>query len=136
MGIGIFIDRLHQPTMEEITAALGPACARWDSLLQQVGDNYRVKTDFGFYGKNYGWALRLRKGGKALLSLYAQQNGFTAQVVLEEAAVQQALQEKMGENIVKAIQSANPYAEGRWLFIRVESEQDAADVRRLLELKA
>jgi hypothetical protein len=135
MSIGIFTDRLHQPTQDEIMDVLASSRAAWEALTQYVSENYRVKADFGFYGKNYGWALRLRKGGKALLSLYPSSDGFTAQVVLDEDAVQQALQENPGENTVRAIQAANPYPEGRWLFVRVESEQDAADVRRLLKLK-
>ena len=135
MSIGIFVDRLNQPTMEEIMVGIGPGMAVWDNLVEIVCTQYKVKTDYVYYGKNYGWSLRLRKGGKALVSLYPNQGSFTAQVVLAEGAVQLALGEKMGENTFKAIQAANLYSEGRWLFIKIESEQDAADVRRLLELK-
>jgi hypothetical protein len=136
MSIGIFTDRQHQPTREEILEVLGPSRAAWESLEETIAQNYRVKTDFGFYGKNYGWALRFRKGGKALLSLYPRQDGFTVQIVLNEPGVQRALEGVLGENARRAIEFANLYPEGRWLFIRIDTDEDIDDVRRLLEIKA
>lgn len=40
-----------------------------ERLAQFVTDNYQIESDFAFYGKNYGWAMRFRRGGKALLSM-------------------------------------------------------------------
>ena len=136
MSIGSFTDRNHQPTRDEILREIGSSRGAWESLEATITQNYRVKTDFGFYGKNYGWAQRFRKGGKALISLYPRQNGFTVQVVLDETGIQKALEAGLGENTRQAIESANPYPEGRWLFIRIETGEDLADVRRLLEIKA
>ncbi len=135
MSVGVFTDKQHQPTMDEIFAVLGDARPMWDQLVEYVSASYRARTDFGFYGKNYGWAQRLRKSGKAVLSLYPRQGGFTAQIVLLEPGVQEALRSSVGPNARHAIASANPYPEGRWLFVDVESDLDVADVKTLLSLK-
>ncbi len=136
MSIGAFTDKQHPPAEQEILLAIGEARQAWEGLEQYIASNFRVKKDLGFYGKNYGWAVRFRKGGKALLSLYPRQGGFTVQVVLSEPLVQQILLEDIGENTRRAIKAANVYAEGRWLFIQVASQKDVEDIRRLLQLKA
>lgn len=41
-----------------------------------------------------------------------------------------------GKNVQDAIAGANPYPEGRWLFIPVEPADDVHDVNRLLALQA
>ncbi len=135
MSIGAFTDKQHQPTAEEIMEMVGASRPAWENLERYVTENYRVKKDFGFYGKNYGWAVRLRKGGKALLSFYPRQGGFTVQVVLGEAQVQQALRADIGQNARRAIEAATPFAEGRWLFIPMETEKDEEDIKYFLKLK-
>jgi len=91
MAIGIFNDKLHQPTMAEIVAAIGSKQPLWESLNSFIADSYKLKSDFAFYGKNYGWALRYRKGGKALLSLYSGQDSFTAQIIIGQEQAEKAL---------------------------------------------
>jgi len=136
MGVGAFTDKTHQPTETEMLAALGPRADAWAEVVRCLREDYRAAADVRFYGKSYGWALRFRKRGKALVSLYPGEGGFTAQIIVSEAQIAQALATGMGESVRRAIAAANPYPEGRWLFIRVDSSADLADLRRLLALKA
>ena len=136
MAIGTFVDKERQPTMREIFASIGAKRRSWERLAQFIADNYRIKGDFAFYGKNYGWALRFRKGGKALASIYPGKDGFTVQIVLGETLVEKASGLKLGRNVRKVLEDAHQFPEGRWLFIRVESQQDMTDVEQLLVLKA
>jgi hypothetical protein len=87
------------------------------------------------YGKNYGWALRFRKGGKALLSLYPTQSCFTVQVILSEAAAQATRDLKLGKRVRQVIERAYPFPEGRWLYIPIKSQKDMKDVQQLLAVK-
>jgi hypothetical protein len=136
MAIGVFTDKLHQPTTEEIHAAIGSKRQLWENLTNFIEDNYRLKSDFAFYGKNYGWALRFRKAGKALLSLYPGQNSFTAQIIVSQTQAEKALSSGLSKKASKIIEEAHPYPEGRWLFLKVESEQDLNDVKQLLGVKS
>jgi len=136
MTIGIFTDRGHQPTTQEILAAIGSKQPLWESLNSFIADSYKLKSDFAFYGKNYGWALRLRKAGKALLSLYPGPEGFTAQIILGQEQVEKASSLGLSKKAIKIIEDAHPYPEGRWLFIKVESEPDLNDIKKLLAVKS
>ena len=136
MAKGAFTDKEHEPTMEETLATVGSKRALWEDLIQFIADNYGVHGDLRFYGKNYGWALRFRKGGKALLSLYPGQDSFTVQLIVDPTQAEEAFGLDIGKNARKTLEDAHPYPEGRWLFIGVESGQDLADVQRLLVAKS
>ena len=136
MSVGVFTDKKHQPTDDEVLAAIGSRLPLWQELVRHIRAEYPAEEDFRFlYGKSYGWALRFRIKGQLLTSLYPTQGGFTAQVNLGPAAVEQAQGMKLGENVQQAIARAHPYPEGRWLFIPVESEQDLQNMVRLLALR-
>jgi len=122
--------------MKEIFASIGSKKELWENLTRFVADNYRVKNDFAFYGKNYGWALRFRKRENALLSMYPGEDAFTVQIVLAETGVEKAAKLKLGKNVRNVIENAHQFPEGRWLFIRIGSRQDISDVQQLLMLKA
>jgi hypothetical protein len=137
MGIGVFTDKKHQPTEAEISEVIGPMLSVWQALIQFIRESYQPEEDFKFlYGKKYGWALRFRLGGQLLTSLYPTKGGFTVQVNLSPAAIEQTLRMQPGKNVQEAIARANPYPEGRWLFIPVESPEDILDTRKLLALRA
>jgi hypothetical protein len=136
MAKGAFTDKEHEPTMEETLATVGSKRGLWEDLIQFIADKYRARGDFKFYGKNYGWALRFRKGGKALVSLYPGQDSLVVQLIIGPTQAEEAFRLTLGKNARKALEDAHPYPEGRWLFIGVESGQDLADVQRLLMAKA
>jgi hypothetical protein len=136
MGYSVFVDRKHQPTMKEVLSSIGSKREMWENLDRFISENYRVKRDLAFYGRNYGWAVRLRQGGKALLSMYPGKGSFILQIVLGEALAKQASRLKLGKTVMNVLQTAHEFPEGRWLFIRIESKQDVSDVQQLLSLKA
>lgn len=136
MGIGIFTDKAHRPADDEVLAAIGDKLPLWQELIRYIREKYPVEEDFKFlYGKNYGWALRFRIKGQLLTSLYPAKGGFNAQINLSEEAVEKVPSLKPGKNVQKAIERANPYPEGRWLFVSVESEKDLRDIQLLLALR-
>jgi len=135
MAVGSFVEKQHQPTMRQVFASIGPKKALWENLERFVAENYRTKRDLAFYGKNYGWALRYRKAGKALFSMYPGERIFTVQIVLAETPAKKASSLKLGKNTQNVLESAHQFPEGRWLFIKVNSKQDLRDVQRLLLLK-
>ena len=148
VSIGLFTDKNLQPTEAEILEAVGLKFPAWQQLVKFIRENFTVQTgltriaadalqeDLKFlYGRKYGWALRFRLKGKLHASLYPARNGFTVQIKLKPEAVLSAKKMKLSKNTNQAIERANPYPEGRWLFIPVESEKDIKSIGRLLELK-
>lgn len=135
MSVGIFTDKAHAPTAEQIFEAIGSRRAAWEEMLQVIRECYARQEDWRFYGKNYGWALRFRKSGKALLSLYPAEGSFTVQLILSQADVDTAHGLKLGKHVRQVIEQAHPFPEGRWVFVPVQSEKDLRDVQQLLALK-
>ena len=136
MSIGAFVDKKHQPSEEEIHQVIGPRLPIWEELVRFIREHYPSDEDFKFlYGKKYGWALRFRKRGQLLTSLYPTEGGVTVQINLGPAAIEQTRNMELGENVQGVIEKATPYPEGRWLFIPIKSEDDVRDVYQLLALR-
>jgi hypothetical protein len=89
MSWGIFTDRNYKPTIEEVFIALASSKAGYERLVSFAERTFRVHGEFKFYGKNYGWAFRFNKSGRALIALYPGKAEFTAQIILnrEQALV-------------------------------------------------
>lgn len=137
MSIGFFTDKGTCPTDAQIREAIGPRLPLWQDLIHALREGYPVQEDFKFlYGKTYGWGLRFRLKGQLLTSLYPTRGGFTAQVNLSPEAIEKILGMHPGPNVQRAIERAQPYPEGRWLFIPVESEADLGEVKQLVALRA
>ena len=136
MSTSAFIDKSRQPTEKEIVSALSSAYPNWVSMLSEIRKIERTQEDFKYmYGKPYGWAIRFRVRGKLLASLYPNQNHFLVQIILNPKQLDEAQEIQLHPNAKEAIQKANPYPEGKWLFIKVEGKRDMEDIRELLKLK-
>jgi hypothetical protein len=135
MAIGIFTNRAHQPTTGELLATINSKCPLWQRLTRFITDNYRIKEDLAFYGKNYGWAVRFRKGSKALISLYPDEDSFTAQIIIGSIQAEKTFSLNLSNNVKRTLENAHEFPEGRWLFIKIETEQDVSNIQQLLTIK-
>jgi hypothetical protein len=135
MAIGYFLDKEHCPTQEEVKSVLGAKFPLWERIIQFIFENYELATEFSYGGKNYGWNLWYRKGGKSLVSLYPQKGGFVAQVVLGKDQTKEALMMKFCRSVDKLVHETPLLHDGKWLFIPVKSLAEVKDVEKLLLLK-
>jgi hypothetical protein len=137
MSIGIFSDKTQQPSDIKITEVIGLMIPLWSNLIQFIRTNFKVKEEFKYmYGKNYGWALRFQINNKLFTALYPAKNGFSVQIILNSEAIEKAFQMKLSKNIQTAIDTAYPYPEGKWLFIKVESANDIQEIKQILIIKS
>ena len=135
MSIGVFTDKAHPPTSEQILKTIGAKQLDWEELVRFIRDEFAAQAEFKFYGKNYGWAWRFRKRGKALASLYPAADSFVVQVILGKTETQHARALRLGKRVRAIIENAHAFPEGRWLFIPVKSRKDIQDICQLLALK-
>ena len=91
MSKGTFTNKNHKPTESEIFDVIALYRPLWDNLTDFIVDNYNIKGEFKFYGKNFGWALRYRKSGRVLISLYPGKKGFMIQIILNGDEIKKAL---------------------------------------------
>jgi hypothetical protein len=136
MAKGVFVEKNHRPTMQEIISVVGSKRSLWDDLSQFISANYGMQGDLAFYGKNYGWAVRYRKGGKALVSMYPGKDAVTVQIVLGQAEAKKVSGVDLGANVRRVLDEAHNFPEGRWLFININSDKDLDDVKRLILIKS
>ena len=104
MSVGVFTDKARAPTAEQISEAIGSRRAAWEEVLQVIRESYSHQEDWRFYGKNYGWALRFRKSGNALVSLYPAEGSLTVQLILSQAGVDKAHGLKLGKHVRQIIE--------------------------------
>ncbi len=136
MSKGAFTDKQHPPKARDMTRVLGKARADWDEFVAFIGKTFGVDGEWKYYGVNHGWALRFRKGGKALVSLYPAERSFVAQVILSQSIVDRSRKMRFGKDVRAAIARAHPYPEGRWVFLTVDSGTAARQAADLLLLKS
>jgi hypothetical protein len=137
MSYGLFTDKQTQPSLDEINEALSTVQEEWTSLLEFLRSHYRSQEDLKFlYGSDYGWAFRFRNKGKLLAALFPNRDHFIALVILNGEQLSAVRSLKLHSSARTAIESANLYAEGKWLFVRVSGLDDVRDVENVIELKA
>jgi hypothetical protein len=130
-----FTDENRAPTEEELGAALGRSPAAWRRLREFLSESYGLDGEWMYYGRKYGWVVRYRKGGRALTTLSPYKGSFTAQIVLGRADYEAAREAELGAGTREMMAAAHAYHDGRWLFPKVKSLKDLADVTTLLLVK-
>lgn len=136
MSKGSFTDKNHEPSEDEICEALASVKPLWNDLREFIEDNYKISGELKFYGKNFGWALRYRKSGRVLVSMYPGINEFTVQIILNGKEVGKAMELDLEADTMKVIENTEPIREGKWIYINVTSETGLRDVEDLISVRS
>jgi hypothetical protein len=126
-----FIGKPEKPTDAELAAALGPTQALWDQLLADLA----LDPEWNSYSPKAGWALRLKRGKRNIVYLSPCQGRFVASFVLGGKAVEAAHQGGLPPALIRILDEAKRYPEGKVLRIRVTKPTDVAIVSKLAALK-
>jgi hypothetical protein len=138
MSSGAFLDPTRPPpSRAELEAVLGPAIARWDRLTGWLAATYGIGGEPIHFGRDSGWSLRFRRGGRALLTLTPMADGsLRALVVIGPTAWAAAADADLTAAVRAVWDAATPYPDGRWLWLPVTDDEVVADVERLVALKS
>lgn len=132
------LDKTHPPSEEEVISFIGPSAGRyWSALSQFVTETYELRPEWKYESSKSGWAMYCRKSGRALLNMAPDSEGFTALVVLGAKEAEKAISEMhgFGPNVRERLETAHLFHDGRWLWIRVNEDQDVEDIQKLLLIK-
>jgi hypothetical protein len=131
-----FTDRAQEPSPAGVRKALDGARAVWDDLVAHLEGTHGLTGSFHFmYGARYGWALRFQRGGRLMLAMYPNRGHLTVQIILSRVQLALASAMALSPFIVKVLEAAKDYPEGKWLFIPVRSVKSARELRGLIALK-
>ena len=135
MSIGCFVDKRYAPTEKEIRQKLGSTLPLWTSLMVVLGNRKAEQNLKYLYGRQYGWAMQFRIKGKPTIALFPNEGYFVALIILSAGQLLAAGQLHLHKNAISAIDAANLYREGKWLFVRVQKLNDLKDIEALLRMK-
>ena len=124
------------PSETDITTALGPSRGLWDELLHQVRRDFAPLTEeWVFSGRKHGWALRLKRRDRAVLYLKPLEHSFRVSLALGPRAVDGARRSKVPAPILRLIDEAVQYPEGKAVRLEIRGPKDIQVALRLVAIK-
>ncbi len=136
MALSAFDDKRHEPQSEEVSRVLGSTAGLWAHLISSIGSRFDpLAEDWGFSGKKWGWALRLKHKKRAVLYMTPAESLFYVGFALGQKAVDAAHKSELPAAVLEEIDSSQQYAEGRAVRLEVRSREDVANVVRLARIK-
>jgi hypothetical protein len=125
-----------RPSDAGITEALGPSRSLWDDLRHQMARDFAPLTEeWVFSGKKHGWALRLKRRDRALLYLKPLDQYFRASLALGPRAVQVARGVKLPAHVLRLIDEAVQYPEGKAVRLDIRAPKDIPIALQLVAIK-
>jgi hypothetical protein len=136
MALSVFDDKAGPPDAAELAEALGRTSGLWEELVRQVAESYPpVAGVWNHGGTKFGWSLRLKRKDRILLHLTPQPGQFLLGVTLGEAAAERAHVECLPDQVLRLIDEAPRYGEGRGIRFAVRGDEDLASALSLAALK-
>ena len=131
-----FVDKAHTPTDEEVAKVLGPAVGLWNELKNIIVGQYEpITEEWAFSGKKHGWAFRLKQKKRAIVNMVPLDGRFRAGFALGEKAVAAARQNSLPADVMKIIDEAPKYAEGRGVSMLIYSKEDVQSIVKIAAAK-
>jgi len=136
MTLSAFDDKLKPPQPQNLAATLGNTFVFWNELKAMIETGFApVSFEWGFTSKTTGWGLRVKSQQRTILYMTPCEGYFLASFALGEKAVKAAHQSDLPATVLKIIDSAKKYAEGRGVRLEVRSGMDVRNVEKLAIIK-
>jgi hypothetical protein len=136
LALSVFVDKAQQPTDADLRRALKASFGSWNELKDRIASRFSPLTfEWGFTSQTTGWGLRLKHKERIILYMTPGDGFFLASFVLGEKAVQAAHEAKLPSSILKVIDTARKYAEGRGVRFRVTNARGVRNIERLAAIK-
>jgi hypothetical protein len=136
VALSVFDDQAKQPTEADLARALEGSFVFWNELKERIASRFTPLTfEWGFTSKSTGWGLRLKHKERIIFYMTPCEGHFLASFALGEKAVQAAHEAKLPSSIVKIIDSARKYAEGRGVRFRFTSGRYIRHIEKLAVIK-
>jgi hypothetical protein len=136
MALSAFDEKNVSPAIDDLRSVLGRAYTPWAKLLALVAERIGPITEvWKFSGPSFGWGLRVVQKQRVILYMTPQSNQFLVSFALGEKAVASARAARLSASVLKQIEDAPRYAEGRGVRIPVRGESQLVAIARLAEIK-
>jgi hypothetical protein len=134
MSTNPFDDKAAKPDDAALAKALGKSRTHWDALLAYL-DEAGVAREWKFYGAKYGWQVKAASKKSAVLYMIPHEGSFLAAIALKGRAIEAVRASNLPPELIKEIENAKEYAEGRPARIEVANKKQADIVKQLVAFK-
>jgi Protein of unknown function (DUF3788) len=129
-------DKLRPPRDDDLAAMLGGAFVFWSELKRLIASRFApLSVEWGFSSKKTGWGLRLKREKRTVLYMTPCKGYFMASFALGEKAVKAVHGSDLPASVLRVIDNAKKYAEGRGVRLEVRSAEDVRNVEKLAVIK-
>jgi hypothetical protein len=136
VALSVFVDRSEPPDDKELKGALGKTYALRTDLQKAIaGQHAPLTIEWGCASKSAGWGLRLKKEKRAVLYMTPCKGYFLASFALGEKAVKLAHESGLPASVLKVIDEAPKYAEGRGVRFEVRTKSDVQNILKLVAVR-
>ena len=136
MALSAFDNRDRKPKDSKLRQTLGRSFVLWEALRSHIQSDYAPATeDWNFSGAQWGWALRLKQKKRTVLYMTPCRKHFLVGFALGEKAVTAARKSSLPSSVIKTIDEAPRYAEGRGVRLQVRFKKDLESIEILAALK-
>ncbi|QOX63574.1 DUF3788 domain-containing protein [Anoxybacterium hadale] len=134
-------DSSREPETQEIQSFIGGGEPLYTQLRSYLEDVYnaKAKAAYSSCSAQPGWNVKYQKSGKSLCTIYPMEGFFIVLVVIgakETAETEAGVAIGAFTPYIRELYENTPFScGGRWLMIRVTSEEILADVKKLIALR-
>jgi hypothetical protein len=134
--LSVFDDKSRPPQDDDLAAMLGSTFAIWNELKKRIASRFApLSIEWGFTSQKTGWGVRLKQDKRTILYMTPCKGYFMASFALGEKAVKAVHESDLPASVLKVIDSAKKYAEGRGVRLEVRSVEDVRNVEKLAVIK-
>jgi hypothetical protein len=136
MSPSFFLDKQQAPSPKALSSVLGKSMSLWDNIKAHVVSRYEpVVEAWGYAGKQYGWSLGLKQKKRSIVYLIPGEGVFLCSLAFSEKAVAEARTRALPAGVMKIIDEAKRFPEGRAVRLGIMSGKDVAVVKELVDIK-
>ena len=136
MALSAFDDKSQEPQTNELEETLGRTKTHWNNLTAHIAAEFApCGMTWGFAGAKWGWSLRLKQKKRTVLYMTPCRKHFLVGFALGEKAVKAAREGGLPASVMKTIEEAPKYAEGRGVRLEIRNKKDLEAVKELAAIK-
>jgi hypothetical protein len=136
MVLSLLDDKSKKPGSAEAIDILGPMGGLWKELQARITEEFSpIMEEWVFSGKNYGWSMRLKQKKRAVLYMTPCPGHLRVSYAFGEKAVQEARRSNLPASVLKGIEEAQVFMEGRAVRLEVRNDDDVLLAVKLAHIK-
>ena len=119
------------PDEPKIRKALGDLYPAYRELVDLTGP---FSHEWKYYGKNYGWQLKVTHKGKALLYITPLKGSFRVGFAVRENEKELLLNSKLSRKTKGELETARKYSEGYPIRVDVTARADMKNLQVIVQI--